>query len=126
MPLTTSDAPGNMSPSSCDVCGRAENFAGYAAVPGAAMTIGWCHECLQKNCQPIAALEVAVCHLDPENPENDESLAEAVATWKRRGVGPELDLAEWFLEESVYVDGGYVRIRDLLLGLWNEAPEGGA
>lgn len=121
MPLTTADAPGNSAFAACDVCGRTDSFAGYAAVPGAAVSIGWCHECLQRQCQPMFAIEALVCDLHSEAPEKDKDLAESVAMWKQRGVNPTLDLADWFLEQYTYTEGEYIRIRELLLSLWNDA-----
>lgn len=98
-----------MGEDSCNVCGRSDDFVGYAAVPGAPVTIGWCKECLQRVCQPMFVIETAL--VDPE----DESLEDGVKRqWREQAIDPREHLAEWFLESETYVDGEYVKVGDLL------------
>jgi hypothetical protein len=127
--LTTADIPGNSSPS-CGVCGRTGDYGGTYAVPGAPVTIEWCNECLQRGCQPMFVVELhSRLHVDSgymdtaiaDHLSTPPDLGESVAAAKQQGIGPDLGLADWFLEEYTWLDGGYVRIRDLLLGFWNEA-----
>lgn len=59
----------------CGVCnGESEApFVGYAAVPGAPMTIGWCEKCLQLGCQPFFQVEYWF-----SDHENDLTLQETI------------------------------------------------
>jgi hypothetical protein len=97
----------------CDICRRDEDFVGYAAVPGAAVTVGWCRECLDRRCQPMFAVEAALCYMDPEK-NLILSLEESVAKMRAGGIEPVETLADWFLDEQTYKDGEYLTIRALL------------
>ena len=46
----------------CEVCDReGREILGVAAVPGAAVSVATCRECIVRDCQPLFCVEVAVC-----------------------------------------------------------------
>lgn len=74
------------------------------------------------------AVEAAVCLGGPSEDDPDAPLwgiQKSVAFLKKNGVGPTLDLADWFLDEFVYQNGEYVQIRAFLQNLYDVTPDHG-
>lgn len=80
----------------CEVC-NSEPAVGVAAVPGAPLSLAWGRNCLEHGATPLWIAEFNVgqcCH--PTEPRWDQ-------------------IADWFREENVYLNGEYVRVDSLEL-----------
>jgi hypothetical protein len=93
----------------CGVCGgeSGDEFVGYAAVPGAPVTIGWCRKCLTLGCQPFFQVEYWFA-------DHEEELT-LRQTLKRHGLEVVLDQAiPHILEMNTFYDHEYILIGQLL------------
>jgi hypothetical protein len=111
---------------SCDVCGRSEDIVGVGAVPGAAISIVWCRNCLVNDAQPLFAIEVLFMHGPQEDGSDhlaDKDLTTMLAYAKHRypDVHPSMMVADWYLNQTTWWEGEYVRIGDLVEQIWEEA-----
>lgn len=88
----------------CDIC-QGESGGkdiGVAAVPAAPVSVMWCDKCLQANAVPRFVAETWLfAELEPPFPDDLEEKA-------LKG------LAGWALDMNIWLDGGYVSIRDAL------------
>lgn len=80
----------------CQCCEN-EPSVGVAAIPGVPMSITWGEECLKRHATPLWVADITVG--DCCNPQ--------APSWS--------DLAEWFREQLVYLNGQYVRVDTLTL-----------
>jgi len=118
----------------CDICGYSNidqvtwrptgEIVGVASVPGFAVSIAWCIECLKRGAFPMFCVEYVVC-------DGELTLEETIV---QHGIEPVMkNCADWFLDSVTYVmpeaTGGnlevdgreraqgpaqYVKIRDYL------------
>lgn len=110
----------------CDVCGgeSGEPYVGVAAVPGAPVSVAWCRGCLANHAVPRFVADTWLfLEFDPEY---------MVANGQAPIPLPDLDdfaelvrasMAEWALEQSVWIGGGYKTIRDAIPELWQLEKE---
>lgn len=96
----------------CDVCGYQSGGreVGVAAVPGAPVSLMWCDNCLREQAIPRFVVEV---WLFQEFWEGTPMPCEP----------PEQTLASWALEQKVWMDDGYMTIREALPVLWRNEYE---
>jgi hypothetical protein len=115
----------------CQVCLRKDQeIAGVAAVPGAAVSLLYCIDCLRHHAQPDFTIAVHFIVGPTEeypdgHPIDQEDLPALIAYSKKMYPDhpPQEMLAEWFLEETIWYDGAYMLVGDFLTRLWNEAPD---
>ena len=93
----------------CGVCnGESETeFVGYAAVPFAPMTIGWCQKCLELGAQPFFQVEALLA-----DHENDMDLLETVQHYGLEVVKEQA--ISYFLQTNTFYNHEYVLIGKVL------------
>lgn len=84
----------------CEVCdgGSKGLYAGVACIPGVPISVAWCLSCVERSAVPLFVVEVNA--------------------WS---MGFAADRAEpWFLEQTLWVDGKYVTVREWMAALTEE------